>query len=338
MLLAPTIERGSFELALTRKKVELSLFFELKVSKKALAEVLNEVARAKAQLVDAGRLSSDQFAREMEHVKRRYQLDLTLDGYAALAERFDREEEYDKAAKYYRQALVKAPENVEIMVNLGATLGKAERYKESVSILRRALELKPTNAKALNNLAASLHRMEAHEEALRLLDKAIRLDPEYGTPYLNKGRILCEKGDHVRAAECFRMAVTAPRPKLFALAYLGTCLLEAGRAAEAIESFEQGIRSGYRDPGMLFNRALALGSVGRKEEALKAFAEFEAHPDAKALLSDPALAEKLKAARREFRGTQMLADLVNAVEIDLPSDVNFADWEQLSSHLASLRG
>jgi len=338
MVLAPSIDRDLFEVAPPRGRIEIRLFFEVKVPKKALIEALNDAARAKARLVDAGKMSSDQLARELEQVSRRYHIALTPDGYLALAERFNREAKFERAAKYYRMALEGEPDNVDVLVNLGAALGRGEKYKESVPVLRRALELKPTNVKALNNLAASLYRLGEVDEALRCLDGAMKLDPKYDTPYLIKGNILCERGDHSQAAKYFQAALDLPTSKPYAHVLLGFCLLEAGRPADAASAFQRGIEKGFRDPAMFLNLALAFGALGRKEEALTSLAQFDRDPRTKELLKDPALAEQLTRIHQELGGASKLSDLINALEIDLPQEINFADWEQLSTHLTSLRG
>ena len=127
------------------------------------------------------------------------------------------------------------------------------RDKGTVRVLERAAAAAPAAAEAVDPQACFDHAVAlepadtlAAEAAYR---QAIAAAPHWADPYLNLGALLCE----------------------------------AGRCAEAVAVYDEGVRQGCDEALLHFNRGVALEDLGRGDDALVAYGQ--------ALRLDPQLAD-----------------------------------------------
>jgi protein O-GlcNAc transferase len=83
----------------------------------------------------------------------------------------------ESAAKMFSHALELAPDNAQMMVNLGATLQRLGLMDKAVEVLRRAVELSPDFADARLNLGNALREVGDVEEAIAHFRRAVELNP-----------------------------------------------------------------------------------------------------------------------------------------------------------------
>ncbi|MFO7850938.1 MAG: tetratricopeptide repeat protein [Bacteroidota bacterium] len=87
---------------------------------------------------------------------------------------------YDKAEKYYRNALSLDPENPGIMNKLACLLIDNEMgIDEGIGLINKALELYPDHYEYLHTKGWALYKKGKYEEALRILEKSWDLKPVY---------------------------------------------------------------------------------------------------------------------------------------------------------------
>lgn len=77
-----------------------------------------------------------------------------------------------------------------------------------------------------------------------------------------------EVGDRRRAASAYRQVLKLEPDHLEAHLNLGALLCEAGRAADAVRQYDEGLRQCPRSALLRFNRAIALEDLGRDRDAL----------------------------------------------------------------------
>lgn len=143
----------------------------------------------------------------------------------------------EDAEKVYRQALVYNSDNVEVLVNLGALLGKTNRTGEALVILKRAVEIKP----------------------------------ELTSGYVNLGNVYLMRKDFKAAEEEYRQVLARQANQAGTWASLGDALLGQGRNDDAIEAFEKAVQLDQTQASW-FNRLGALQAMeGRYDEAGAAF-------------------------------------------------------------------
>ena len=125
------------------------------------------------------------------------------------------------------------PRNIQHHIDLGQYHYTQGNFEMMVVSLQRALKIDPENADCNNNIGACLIALQRPAEAEPYLRKVLELDP-----------------DSVGAHE-----------------NLGTCFVLQGRADEAIEEFEEAIRTGNGMPAAYSTLALLYKNKGLMAKA-----------------------------------------------------------------------
>jgi tetratricopeptide (TPR) repeat protein len=92
---------------------------------------------------------------------------------------------YEQAVSYFDRALLKDPNNPEILTNKGSALGKLGKFDLALEHYNLALKLDPKFIPALNNKANALAEMGELEEAITLYHRILDEDPTYGMANAN---------------------------------------------------------------------------------------------------------------------------------------------------------
>ena len=104
-----------------------------------------------------------------------------------------------------KNELEKAPENVELLIQLGNLYFDASRYQDAVSYYEAALARNPSNPLVLTDCAVMYFQLGDSDRALEYLQRAIVLKPDLPQAYYNKGLILMmAKGQKEQALEAWR--------------------------------------------------------------------------------------------------------------------------------------
>jgi tetratricopeptide (TPR) repeat protein len=112
------------------------------------------------------------------------------------------------------------------------------------------------------------------EEALEELREAIRLTPEWADAHYSLGEVLCSAGRLEAGIAAYREAIRLDPGDADKYEPLGWKLqFEAGRAADAIELYREGIRTVPDASWLHHSLALALDDLGENEEAIAEYRE-----------------------------------------------------------------
>ncbi|MDX6744460.1 tetratricopeptide repeat protein [Actinocorallia sp. A-T 12471] len=195
----------------------------------------------------------------------------------------------DDALADYRTAARVGPPFAEAYYNC-AEIGYARGDLEgALADLDYALELDPDFVDALANRAGLLTAVEEYDRARADVDHGLAVDP--GNPYLlcALGQIEHAAGDVGRARAAFDRAVRTEPSLAVAWAGRGMLAYERGDVEAAIADLGRAVELN-QEPGLLFNRALALRAAGRHTEAAadlaRAHALDPADPDITAALTE----------------------------------------------------
>jgi tetratricopeptide (TPR) repeat protein len=124
----------------------------------------------------------------------------------------------------------------EAWVNKGVAHAELEEYDEAIGAYREALRIDDDSehaASAETNLAYALWEFGESEEALEHAERAVEIDPRFPQAWYNRGFFL----------------------------------LERGLAEDAVNAFDNALRLGMRNAGLLEEKARALEELGEYEEA-----------------------------------------------------------------------
>jgi Flp pilus assembly protein TadD len=133
-----------------------------------------------------------------------------------------------------------------MMIILADYLAVAGALPKSLALLEAVVAAHPDDAEALNSLGVVAMRMGRHDRAREAFRKVIAIDPTSATAYAN----------------------------------LGADALSSGNVAGAIGDLTRALELEPRQYTVLYNLALALDAVGRREDARRAMERFVAEAPA----------------------------------------------------------
>ncbi|MEI7692837.1 MAG: tetratricopeptide repeat protein [Verrucomicrobiota bacterium] len=96
---------------------------------------------------------------------------------AAKATALYNEKKFDESAAAYEQILVKYPQSIYALSNLGVVRFQQQKYPEAEKALREAIRVAPNDAFSHSVLGISLVQQEKYDDAIQILSRAVALDP-----------------------------------------------------------------------------------------------------------------------------------------------------------------
>jgi tetratricopeptide (TPR) repeat protein len=153
-------------------------------------------------------------------------------------------------------------------------------FEKARGIFEKVTGDQPSNAKAHFYLGVAQQNLGQGDAAVQSYERALELDPKLTEATVN----------------------------------LTAALLDSGDAARAEPVIERGLASEANHPGLLYNRAIAAGMLGKKTEAVKAYrAALGADPNN--LEIKYGYAEALVAAGSNSEARSLLAELTQADDV-----------------------
>src|SRR5271170_3519077 len=151
------------------------------------------------------------------------------------------------------------------------------RRDEAIKLIDEALRRKPDFAAALCMGGYMLGECGKPEPALRFYRRAIELDASLTVAHLNAGKLLFGERRFAEALSSFEAATALSPDDPDAWSSLAGALRELGRLEESLEAARHALflRHDFSEAAMC-GQALALRSLGRFSEALRAFEAAEA--------------------------------------------------------------
>ena len=96
---------------------------------------------------------------------------------AAQATSLYNEKKFDEAAAAYEKILVKYPQSIYALSNLGVVRFQQQKYPEAEKALREAIRVAPSDAFSHSVLGIALVQQEKYDDAIQILSRAVALDP-----------------------------------------------------------------------------------------------------------------------------------------------------------------
>jgi hypothetical protein len=146
----------------------------------------------------------------------------------------------------YQNAMIYAPENPVVQVNLANELGNMGRYDRAVPMYLSALQRDPRFWLSNYNLGYAYYRMGRFSDAEGYLRRAIQIDDNDPDQFI----------------------------------YLARALMEQGKLTEAAQNAERALQRSPRSPGFHFVLAKILEASGNRERAIAEYqAEVSSFPE-----------------------------------------------------------
>ncbi|MFN7364892.1 MAG: tetratricopeptide repeat protein [Alphaproteobacteria bacterium] len=184
-----------------------------------------------------------------------------------VAERFKESGDYASAAAFYKQAVDKDPERVELLLFLAEAEWHTTEYAQAMMHITTYLQKHPTSQEALRLKGKILLAQGATDEALVLFQKLASEYPKEAS-YLNYVGVCYDaKSDHKKAQSYYEKALAISGDNVGILSNLGLSLVLEGDYKRAKEVLEKALTL----PGVTVrerhNLALAYGMSGDLERA-----------------------------------------------------------------------
>ena len=186
--------------------------------------------------------------------------------------------DFEAARESFRQAIRCDAEHVPSYQWLGAVLRDMGELREAVRMWRTAETLAPDDPQVLLNLGVGLFELgrffitSRTEEPLQLLRRAIAHAPiPYGRAWFNLGNVLYVHNDYAAAAEAYQTALAAEPGLGVAHRNLGNAWLRLNRPAEACTAYRQALQLGDTQVATYHNLGLAALRLRDSEAAETAF-------------------------------------------------------------------
>jgi tetratricopeptide (TPR) repeat protein len=102
---------------------------------------------------------------------------------------------FDSSLNFFNESLTDNPNDVEILVNKGSTLGKLGYYSEAIVYYDHAIKIDPNFLPAKNNKANALATLGNYNDAVFLYDEILEENPNYLTARKNLEIVLSSNFD-----------------------------------------------------------------------------------------------------------------------------------------------
>ncbi|MHA7734631.1 tetratricopeptide repeat protein, partial [Nitrosopumilus sp. S6] len=103
--------------------------------------------------------------------------------------------QFDNSLNFFNESLVENPDDIEILVNKGSTLGKLGFVLEAIAYYDHAIALDPNYLPAKNNKANALANLGNFDDAILLYNEILEENPHYYTARTNLNTALSLKPD-----------------------------------------------------------------------------------------------------------------------------------------------
>ena len=103
---------------------------------------------------------------------------------------------FDDSLNFFNDSLVENPNDVEILVNKGSTLGKLGFFSEALAYYDQAIDINPDFLPAKNNKANALANLGSARDAILLYDEILDENPDYVTARKNLEIVLSQTLPH----------------------------------------------------------------------------------------------------------------------------------------------
>ena len=157
--------------------------------------------------------------------------------YCQAAEILAKQQRWDEADTFYRQAIKLNPSVKDSYPNLAETLTKQRQLEVAIATTRKVINLTPENAELKCQLGNLLAQQNRRIEAIESYKKAIALNFELEEPHINLVNLLIDQAEIDDA----KQKQNTPSLELEALFNLGNLLIQQGKLEEAIEIYQRAI-------------------------------------------------------------------------------------------------
>ncbi|HAA90920.1 MAG TPA: hypothetical protein DCE33_00645, partial [Rhodospirillaceae bacterium] len=179
---------------------------------------------------------------------------------------------WTEAVTHYRAALAKAPDNLDVQLNVGVALHHLDRKSEAIEAYEAVLATKPDHAAALTNLGVAYQEMKRFDASLGVLQRAAELSPRDALILTDLGTTLERLGRLEEAIQHYTQALSEDPTYAKAWSNLGNAYQASLDLTAAWEAHQRAVKLEPDNPDLHWNLAMTLLLAGEFEQG---WAEYE---------------------------------------------------------------
>ncbi len=175
----------------------------------------------------------------------------------------------NKARKLLIKALNKAPNNADVLYNLGIMTKESGKTDDALRYYEKAISIAPDYTNAYFNIGGILIDLKQYDKAKEMFLKVISISPDYINAFLNLGLIAREKGKFDEAIGYYQKALLIVPDDTDVLYNIGCVLMDQNKNTEAFELFDQIAKANPKLPETAFNMGSIMHAKKNYPEAIK---------------------------------------------------------------------
>jgi tetratricopeptide (TPR) repeat protein len=163
--------------------------------------------------------------------------------------------DYDKAVKYFTEAIRLKPNDASAYTKLGNVYCEKGDYDQAIANYTKAIGINPDHANKVYNCRGIAYRFKGkYDQAIADFTEAIRIDPDNAAVYKNRGDVYCDRGGYDRAAADFTEAIRLKPNDAATYKSRGDAYASQEEYNKAIADFTKAIRLNPYDAAAYDNR------------------------------------------------------------------------------------
>lgn len=172
---------------------------------------------------------------------------------------YEEKEEFNKAEKVFKKALIIDPKNIELHFRLGVVYDKLDKKEAAIESMKTVINLDPHNANALNYVGYIYAELGINlDEAERLIKEALKYSPDDGYITDSLGWVYYKKGLYKDALKLLKKAadLVPDDPTIFE--HLGDAYLKMNDKKKALMFYERSLLKREKDKADIEKKILEL--------------------------------------------------------------------------------
>lgn len=174
---------------------------------------------------------------------------------------------WEDAAATFKRVVKLRPNDSLAVYNLGRAFMGLSRFEDARQQFARFVEVRPEDASGHCALGMTLAALERVPEARQQFERSIALAPEQTESYFRLGLIDLDGGDLSEAAANFQKVLARESKDAAALSALGRVAFEQKRYPEAVELLQRAVASDDSLREAHYYLGLTYARVGRQQES-----------------------------------------------------------------------
>ncbi|WP_415303203.1 tetratricopeptide repeat protein [Candidatus Pelagibacter sp. Uisw_101] len=167
---------------------------------------------------------------------------LTINEIFELAVLNHQKNELGDAKKFYNQILIRDPNHLSSLNNLGSILKTLGEPQKAISYFEKVITINPNFIDAHNNLGLTFKALGKNHEALSCFEKVITINPSYENAYINVATIYVDIKEYLKAINYWEKLIVINPKHIDTHNNLGVVFCSLGQYEKSIQHYKQIIK------------------------------------------------------------------------------------------------